>query len=80
MGNDSMSRALHQISRSPFTYCIDRIKLLHHFAQLTIAIYNRRTDLVDHVRHFNHRMIIHSRNEVLKCKVFISSLGPIAIR
>ena len=35
---------------------------------------------MEHVSHFNQRMAIHSRNEALMCKVFLSSLGPVAIR
>ena len=41
---------------------------------------NGNTDLVDHVNQFNQRMVIHSKNEVLMCKVFPSSLGPVAMR
>ena len=33
-----------------------------------------------HVSHFNQRMVVHSKNEPLMCKVFPSSLGPVAIR
>ncbi|XP_050242041.1 uncharacterized protein LOC126690997 [Quercus robur] len=43
-------------------------------------MYNGRTDLVEHVSHFNQRMVVHSRNEVLMCKVFPSSLGPVVMR
>ena len=35
---------------------------------------------MEHVSHFNQRMAIHSRNEALMCKVFLSSLGLVAIR
>ena len=42
-------------------------------------MYNGRTDLVEHVSHFNQRMAIHSKNETLICKVFPSSLGPMAM-
>ena len=35
---------------------------------------------VEHVSHFNQRMTIHSKNEALMCKVFPSSLGPVAMR
>ena len=75
-----MSRALHQISRSLFTQRIERAKLPHRFAQPTFTIYIRRTDLVEHVSHFNQRMTVYSRNEALMCKVFLFSLGPIAMR
>ena len=37
-------------------------------------------DLVEHVSHFNQRMTVYSKNESLMCKVFPSSLGPVAMR
>ena len=43
-------------------------------------IYNGRIDLVEHVSHFNQRMVVHSKNEALLCRVFPSSLGPVAMR
>ena len=43
-------------------------------------MYNGRTDPVEHVSKFNQRMVIHSKNEALMCKVFPSSLGPMAMR
>ena len=43
-------------------------------------MYNGRMDPVNHASHFNQRMIIHSKNEALLCKVFSSSLGPIVMR
>ena len=44
------------------------------------TIYNGRTDPVEHVSQFNQRMVVHSNDEVLMCKVFPSSLGPVAMR
>ena len=44
------------------------------------ALYNGQMDLVEHVSQFNQRMAVHSKNEALMCKVFPSSLGPIAMR
>ena len=35
---------------------------------------------MEHVSHFNQRMVVHSRNEALMCKVSSSSLGPVAMR
>ena len=75
-----MSKALRQISKSPFARRIDRAKLPHCFTQPTFTIYNGRTDPVEHVSHFNQRMAIHSRNKAFLCKVFPSSLGPVAMR
>ena len=80
VGNDAMSRALNQISKSPFTHRIKGGKLPRWFNQSTFTIYNGRTDPVEHVSHFNQRMIVHSRNEALMCKVFPSNLGPVAMR
>ena len=43
-------------------------------------MYNGRSDSMEHVNHFNQRMIVHSSNEALIYKVFSSSLGPMAMR
>ena len=80
MGNDTMSKALRQISKLPFTCRIDMAKLPHRFTQPTFTIYNGRTDPVKHVSHFNQKMAVHSRNEALMCKVFPSSLRFVAMR
>ena len=75
-----MNRALDQISRSPFMYRIEGAKLPRRFNQPTFAIYNGRADPVEHVSEFNQKMAIYSQNETLMCKVFPSSLGPMAMR
>ena len=43
-------------------------------------MYNGRTDPVEHVSHFNQRMAVYSKNKTLMCKIFLSSLGPVAMR
>ena len=43
-------------------------------------MYNGQTDSVEHVSHFNQRMAVHFKNEALMCKVFLSSLGLMAMR
>ncbi|XP_030933882.1 uncharacterized protein LOC115959579 [Quercus lobata] len=80
LGNDAMSRALDQLSKSPFMHHIEVAILPQLFQQPTFAIYNGKTNLVEHVSQFNQRMIVHSRNEVLMCKVFLFSLEPVAMR
>ena len=40
----------------------------------------RRRSSLGHVSHFNQKMAVHSKDEVLMCKIFSSSLGPMAIR
>ncbi|XP_065619245.1 uncharacterized protein LOC136063178 [Quercus suber] len=80
VGNNAMSRALNQISKSPFTHRIEGARLPQRFHQPTFTIYNGRTDPVEHVSHFNQRMAVYSQDETLICKVFPSSLGLIAMR
>ena len=80
LGNDAMNKALDQISKSPFTYKIEGARLPRRFHQRTFIIYNGRIDPVEHVSQFNQRMAIHSQNETLMCKVFLSSLEPVAMR
>ena len=43
-------------------------------------MYNGKTNTVEHVSHFNQRMVVHSKDEALMCKLFPSSLGPVAMR
>ena len=75
-----MSRALNQISRSPFTHRIEGGRLPWQLSQPTFTIYNGRTNPVKHVSHFNQRMVVHSKNVTLMYKVFPSSLGPVVMR
>ena len=50
---DTMSKALSQISKMPFTRQIERAKLPKCFAQPTFAVYNGRTDPIEHISHLN---------------------------
>ena len=80
LGNDVMSKALNQIAKSPFTRRIERVVPPRRFHQPTFTIYNRRTNSMEHVSHFNQRMAVYSKDEALMCKVFPSSLGPVVMR
>ena len=80
LGNDTMRKALNQISKSPFTRKIEGAKLPQWFHQPTFTIYNGRTDPVKHVSQFNQKMDVHSKDEALMCKVFPYSLGLVAKR
>ena len=44
------------------------------------TIYNGRTDSVEHVNHFNQRMVIYLRNKALLYRVLASSLGPVVMK
>ena len=75
-----MSRALNQISRSPFTCRIEGRRLHQRFTQPKFTMYNGKTDPIEHMSQLNQRMAVHSKNEALTCKVFPSSLGRVAMR
>ena len=75
-----MNEALSQVGKSPFTGNIEDASLPRRFHQPTFTLYNGRIDPVEHVSHFNQKMAVHSRDEALMCKIFPSSLGPMAMR
>ena len=75
-----MNEALNQVAKSPFTRRIEGTSLPWQFNQSTFSLYNGRTDPVEHVSHFNQKMAVHSKDEALMCKIFPSSLGPMAMR
>ena len=80
IGNAVMKKALSQISKSPFTRGIERAKLPRRFHQPTFAMYNGRTDPVEHVSQFKQRMAVYSQDKALICRVFPSSLEPMPVR
>ena len=43
-------------------------------------MYNWRTDPIEHVSQFKQKIVIHSQDEALLCRVFPSSLGPMPMR
>ncbi|XP_023926537.1 uncharacterized protein LOC112037957 [Quercus suber] len=75
-----MSKALDRLSKSPFTRLIEEAMLPRRFQQPTFIVYNGKTNPIQHVSQFNQMMAVHSKNEALMCKVFSSSLGPVAMR
>ena len=63
VGTNVMKKALSQISRSLFTWAIEKAKLPRRFHQPTFAMYNGRTDPVEHVSQFKQKMAVHSQDE-----------------
>ena len=61
LGNDAMSRALDQLSKSTFTRHIEGATLPRRFQQPAFTLYNGNTNLVEHVSQFNQRMAVHSK-------------------
>ena len=80
LGNKAINEALNQVFKSPFTRRIEGASLPRRFHQPTFSLYNGRTNPVEHVSHFNQKMAVHSKDKALMCKIFPSSLGPMAIR
>ena len=80
LGNKAINEALNQVAKSPFTRRIEGASLPRRFNQPTFSLYNGRTDPMEHVSHFNQKMAVHSKDEALMCKIFLSSLGPMAMR
>ena len=75
-----MNETLSQVARSPFTRSIEDASLPRRFHQPTFSLYNGRTDPMEHVNHFCQKMAVHSKDEAWMCKIFPSSLGPMAMR
>ena len=80
LGNKAMNKVLNQVAKSPFTRRIESASLPWRFHQPTFSLYNGQTDPVEHVSHFNQKMAVHAKDEALMCKIFPSSLGPMAMR
>ena len=59
---------------------IEEVILSRCFHQPTFTIYNSRMDPVEHVSHFNQKMVVHSKDEALMYKMFPFSLGLVAMR
>ena len=78
--NDALNKALNQVSKSPFTCWIEEGRFPRRFTQPTFTLYNGRTNLVEHVSHFNQKKTVHFKNEALMCKVFPFSFGLVAMR
>ena len=80
VGTDVTKKTLSQICKSPFTRGIEKAKLPRWFRQPTFAMYNGRTDPVEHVSQFKQKMVVHSQDEALMCRVFPSSLELMPMR
>lgn len=59
-GIDAMSWALSQTSKSPFFEEIESSDPPQRFVCPTFVVYNGKSDPVEHVSHFNQRMVLHA--------------------
>jgi hypothetical protein len=79
-GRETVWKALHQISHSPFSKEIERACLPRNFSAPTYVIYDGKADPVGHISHYRQSMALHLGNNALMCRMFPSSLGPMSLR
>ena len=77
---DLMSCALRRAVRLSFSDEIEWAPMPSRFTRPPFNSYDGKTDPVEHVSHYIHMMSLHTHNDALMCKVFPSSLGPMALR
>ena len=77
---DTMSRTLCRATRLPFLEDIERASMPSRFTRPSFNSYDGKTDPIEHVGHYIQMMSLHTHNDALMCKVFPSSLEPIALR
>ena len=77
---DVMSCALRRAVRLSCSDEIEWAPMPSRFTRPPFNSYDGKTDPVEHVSHYIHMMSLHTHNDALMCKVFPSSLGPMALR
>ena len=80
MALDAMSITLRRAAQSSFSEQIKHTEMPRRFTHPSFNIYDGKTDPIKHVSHYIQMMSLYSHNNGLMCKVFSSSLGPIAMR
>uniref|UniRef100_A0A2N9EPU0 RNase H type-1 domain-containing protein n=1 Tax=Fagus sylvatica TaxID=28930 RepID=A0A2N9EPU0_FAGSY len=80
IGRETVWKALHQISHSPFSKEIESARLPRNFSAPTYVMYDGKADPVGHISHYRQSMAIHLGNNALMCRMFPSSLGPMSLR
>jgi hypothetical protein len=79
-GQETVWKALHQISHSPFSKEIKRAHQPGKFSPPNYVMYDGRTDPIGYISHFRQSMALHLGNDALMCRMFPSSLGPMSLR
>ena len=79
-GQETVWKALHQISHSLFSKEIERAQLPRKFSPPNYVMYDNRADLIEHISHFRQSMALHLGNDALMCWMFPSSLGSMSLR
>ena len=79
-GQETVWKALHQISHSPFSKEIERAHLTGKFSLPNYVIYDGRANPIRHISHFRQSMALHLGNDALMCRMFPSSLRLMSLR
>jgi len=77
---DAMSRTLCKAARSLYSRDIEWALMPSRFTWPLFNSYNGKMDSMEHVSQYIQMMSLHTHNDSLMCKVFPSSLGPMALR
>lgn len=64
----------------PFVRRIARAVLSKKFKAPSFTLYDGKSDPTDHICHYKQAMTLHADDEALMCRIFPSSLGPLAVR
>ena len=65
---------------NPFVRRIAKATLPKKFKAPSFTLYDGKSDPTDHIRHYDQAKTLHANNEALMCRIFPSSLGPLAVR
>jgi hypothetical protein len=79
-GQETVWKALHQISHSHFSKEIERAHLSGKFSSPNYVMYDGRADPIGHISHYRQSMALHLGSDALMCRMFLSSLGPMSLR
>jgi hypothetical protein len=66
-GQETVWKALHQISHSPFLKEVERAHLPGKFSSSNYVMYDGRADPIGHISHFKQSMALHLGNDALMC-------------
>ena len=77
---DAMSCTLRRAAKSPFSDDIEWALMLNRFTRPPFNSNDGKINPIEHVSHYIHIISLYTHNDALMCKVFPSSLGPMALR
>ncbi|XP_028054672.1 uncharacterized protein LOC114258864 [Camellia sinensis] len=76
MSDDSDRKDIHD----PFVQHIAKATFLKKFKAPSFILYDRKSNPIDHVRHYKQVMTLHADDEVLMCRIFPNSLRSLVVK